>query len=129
MKIKKSQLKRIIREEVSRVLKEIADIDSGPLRDISDIMITTPDGKETKVIFTGIVELDDASGEFHYKVDGKEYEWEYFSGYYKQAAAEHIMGTLDLDHRAESNWSIQDKLHSWLDSLEIRKNYGNVSRH
>jgi hypothetical protein len=130
MKITRRQLRRIIKEGASRTLKEIANIDSGELRDIASTTVVNSDGQEQVLVFTGVTEHDDASGEFYYRLDNTEHEWELSSGYHDDGAASHIMEELGFDPYDDEVEALEGwrPLIDWLQSLKIESNYGNRSR-
>ena len=130
MKITKRQLRRIIKEGVSRTLKEIANIDSGELRDIASTTVINSDGQEQVLVFTGVTEHDDASGEFYYRLDNTEHMWEFYSGFHVEGAASAIVEELGLYDDDEEDEALEGwrPLIDWLQSLKIESNYGNRSR-
>ena len=112
MKITKSQLKHIIKEEISKILKE----NSPNLP--AETTVTTRDGIKHRLKVTDVESGyygDTAQGGFYYEIDGEEHEWEFHSGYYAPGAAMAIMDALDEEYSEE----LEDQIVAWLEKLNI----------
>jgi hypothetical protein len=111
MKISKTRLKEIIKEELSRVMKEGANL--------GDTSVTTSDGEKHALVITGLEmgDFDDpAQGELSYTIDGNDFYWEIHSGYYAGGAASNIVFNLD----DEDNEDLEAALEAWLEGLNLQ---------
>jgi len=126
MKITKSQLKQIIKEEISKILKEAETIDSGEPQDLGNTSVKARDGQEHTLVITGVLEYDDDTGVFSYTIGKTEYEWDLSSGYHEAGAADDIMQTLGYDPDDEDDEQVmqtQQQLKSWLEGLDLSARY------
>jgi hypothetical protein len=113
MKITKAQLKQIIKEEMGRMLKENNSALPTEPRDI-----TTSDGKVQKLVITDLeagFHNDPAWGKLYYTIDGRDFEWEFDSGYHPEGATDSILTKLD----DEENDALYEELENWLGGLDL----------
>ena len=113
MKITKSQLKQIIKEEIAKTLNENMP------RLPAETAITTSKGTKHRLKVTDVDSGwygDPAQGGFYYEIDGDKHEWEFHSGFYADGAASHIIEALD----DEENEQLEEQIEDWLEGLNIR---------
>ena len=111
MKITKGQLKQIIKEEITKVLRErTTPSELEPWQ----TTLTTPAGKRHTLIITDIEEYDDATGYMTYKIDDREFDWEYPSGWSPEFAGVDILERLGLDVDDDTTDALWDDLIKWL---------------
>ena len=118
VRIKESDLRRIIAEEIRAVIKESIPKDAPQSPLPAKTVVTASDGNRHTVIiedlYTGY--RDDPSwGSVNYSIDGKDFNWEFHSGFHGEGAADHILGNLGDGF----NDDLHDQLRDWLDKLEL----------
>jgi hypothetical protein len=122
MKITKSQLKRVIKEEIKRVLREnnaAGRRSAGTFALPVETVVTTSDGKKHKLKIIDIgsgTAGDPAWGGLDYEIDGEDFEWEFHTGYFAEYAAEHIIEKID----DEENEKLKSQLTVWLEKLNLQ---------
>ena len=110
MKLTKSQLKQIIKEEIAKVLRETSQLPLG------QTTLTTSDGIKHTLEITDLETYpDDNSGNLVYTIDGVEYDWEFLTGYNPEGAANHIMISL----KDKKNEDLERIVTDWMKNLRL----------
>jgi hypothetical protein len=114
MKITKTKLRKLIKEELERVLEWTERFPE----ELGSTTLKTSDGKQHTLVITGLqtgYRDDTAQGSFNYTIDGKDFDLEFHSGYDEYGGAANIL----LNLNDEDNDALFEQIADWLEELRL----------